>query len=134
MSYEVRAALERQLSSLLGTALPSVPVLPGEADSPRPDRFVSVVALDAEQRGSASLVQMEIRAVAPIDANAVATLQRTFRAVSEWARDPSSPLHGYTSPDEDLVIYGVTPFSQRGEIKERQRAEILSFSVGAQAF
>lgn len=127
---EVRAELESVLCSLLaGDAALDCPVLPGAADGVRPDRYVSVVALECDPRGSASLVTMEFRIVAPATPGSVTWIQETLRKVSDWAFSDSSPLNGYDG--ESLGIFGSAPPSQSSEVNATQRAEILSVQVGA---
>lgn len=129
---EVRSALEYEIAEYLNNSgMFDCPVIPGEADSERPDLYISVVSINAEQRNDASIVDMEIRVVCPVDGTSVSWLQNTFAELTTWARTPGNILKG--SQSDTLVIFGITPLSQRQEIKERQRAEILYFKVGAKA-
>lgn len=127
---EVRAELENVISSLLSDEGGlDCPVLPGAADGARPDRYVSVVAMECEARGSASLVTLEFRIVAPAAASPVSWIQETLRKVSDWAFSDDSPLNGYDG--DTLGIFGSAPPTQSSEVINTQRAEILSVQVGA---
>lgn len=104
--------------------------LPGAADGVRPDRYVSVVATEAEHRGCAHLVTLEFRIVAPA-AEAIDRMRKTSDAVYLWATGADSPLKEYEA--NGLEIFGHSPANLRSEVRDFQRAEILEFKVGASA-
>jgi hypothetical protein len=129
---EVRTELEIVVSeAMAATNLFDVPVVAGASDAVRPDRYIAVVALEAEPRGSASIVELEIRVVAPVDGNPVSWLQETLRKVSDWAQGADSHLNGYNG--DTLKIFGSAPPTMSSEVLERQRAEIITMMVGAMA-
>lgn len=127
---DVRAALETELTALLtSAAILDCPVLPGASDVPAPDRYVRVVATGAEPRGSASLVTVEYRIVAPIDGYPVIWSQETLAKVRLWCIACPSPMRRYNA--NGLRIFGSSPPRQYPDSRDRSRAEILQFKVGA---
>jgi len=132
MSLDVRAALEGELAAFLNNAgILDVPTFAGAADAERPDRYVSVVAGNADPRGSRFLVSLELRVVAPVDGYPVSWAQGAVRILHDWATTAGEPLNGYESAT--LLIYGSSFPAQRSEVASRSRAEILELKVGASA-
>lgn len=125
----VRSLIEVELAAaLMASEVISCPALPGSADGVRPDRYVSVVATEAEHRGPAHLVTLEFRVVAP-SAEAIDAIRSTSDTVYLWATGENSPLKDYEA--NGLQILGHSPANLRSEIHDFQRAEILEFKVGA---
>ena len=140
MSAEVRTLLETEIPPLLVAGLgngPIVdcPVLSGRAldNTERPDQYVVLVAGDAKERGGVVfLVEMEFKAVVPLDdpdARTVAT--RRLRAISDWLEDTDCPLLGYCS--DTLKIHGFSTGGVTDEDGARSYAEILTVTFGAMA-
>ena len=124
--------LESELAdSLQSSGIVSVPVLPGQGDGARPDEYVSVVAVGAEHRGTAHLVDLELRIVGPVFAASVAVLSERQQAVYCWATSDESPLNNYSA--NGLRIFGHSPANLSTQIKDSQRAEIIELKVGAMA-
>lgn len=124
--------LESELASQLASAgVVTVPVLPGQGDGSRPDEYVSIVAVEAEHRGSAHLVTVEVRVVGPVFAASVQTLSERQQAVYEWAIAEESPLKSYCG--NGLTIFGHSPANISSQVKDAQRAEVMEFKVGAMA-
>jgi hypothetical protein len=127
----VRTLIEVEIASALSASEAiDCPALPGSADGVRPDRYVSVVATEAEHRGCAHLVTLEFRIVAPA-AEAIDRMRETSDAVYLWATGEDSPLKEYEA--NGLEIFGHSPANLRSEVRDFQRAEILEFKVGASA-
>lgn len=118
-------------SQLTAAGIVHVPVLPGQSDSPRPDEYVSIVAMEAEQRGSAQLCTVQIRVVGPTYSASADTLQERLDVVYRWATGSESPLNSYN--ENGLRIFGSSFPNFTSEIKESQRAEIMEIKVGAAA-
>ena len=125
----VRSLIEVEMAAALSESnVISCPALPGASDGVRPDRYVSVVATEAEHRGSAQLVTLEFRIVAPA-AEAIDPMREATDAVYLWATGEDSPLKEYEA--NGLKILGHSPANLRSEVLDFQRAEILEFKVGA---
>lgn len=123
-------ALEIELAAQLDAAgVVNVPVVPGQGDGTRPDEYVSVVAEDAEYRGSAHLCTLQFRIVGPVFSASASTLQARLGAVYTWATGEESPLKGYSN--NGLQIFGASPATLSSEVKDSQRAEVIEFKVGA---
>jgi hypothetical protein len=127
----VDALIETEMAAAINNAelaeLAGVTAYPGQSDGTRPDKYVSVVATAVEPRGSSSLVTLEFRAVAY--KTELAWLKAAQGAIYLWAMDDASPLYNYSA--NSLVIMGHGPGNFRNEVREQQRAEIVSFKVGA---
>jgi hypothetical protein len=131
---EIRALLESQLTDVLNASglLPDgILAVTGVSDDPRPERYVAIVCPEpSEPRGfGASRVLVEFRAVAPLYGNHVWWLQQVLSVLMAWTTGEGSPLLGYEN--NGLVIMGCSPPSNRSEVREKQRAEIIAFRVGA---
>jgi hypothetical protein len=127
----VRSLIEVEMAAALSSSnVIDCPALPGSADGVRPDRYVSVVATEAEHRGCAHLVTLEFRVVAPA-ADAIDSMRDTTDAVYLWATGEDSPLKEYQA--NGLEIFGHSPANLKSEVRDFQRAEILEFKVGAKA-
>lgn len=132
---EVTGRLETELVSLfLDHDVVDCEVLPGANDAiPRPDEYVSVVAVEAEYRaGHAWLVEVEIRSVVPVDdLDATARQKGRLRAVMDFLQAPDSPVRGYRS--DTLLLHGHVPRRLFQKSAERSRAEIAHVRFGATA-
>jgi hypothetical protein len=127
----VRSLIEVEMAAALSSSnVIDCPALPGSADGVRPDRYVSVVATEAEHRGCAHLVTLEFRVVAPA-ADPIDSMRETSDAVYLWATGEDSPLKEYEA--NGLEVFGHSPANLKSEVRDFQRAEILEFKVGAKA-
>ena len=127
----VRSLIEVEVASALSSSkVITCPALPGSGDGVRPDRYVSVVATEAEHRGDAHLVTLEFRIVAPA-AEPIDSMRETTDAVYLWATGEDSPLKEYDA--NGLEIFGHSPANLTSEVRDFPMSEILEFKVGAAA-
>lgn len=137
---EVRGLLEAVLADLLRDKFTRVldaawnfPVLPGEAVGERPDKYVSVVAEEADARArGVYLVSMEVRVVCPVDdAVSLANSRRWLRAIMDYLDDYECPFRTYAS--NDLRVCGFHVGSMRSLSGARSRADVIDMKVAAGA-
>ena len=132
---EVTGRLENELVSLLlDHDVVDCDVLAGSNDAaPRPDEYLSVVAVEAEYRaGHAWLVEVEMRSVVAVDdLDATARQKARLRAVMDFFQRVDSPARGYASGT--LLLHGYVPRRLFSKVGERSRAEIAHWRFGASA-
>jgi hypothetical protein len=125
----VSTLFEIEVASLLqNTNSFDCAVLPGQGDGTRPDRYVSVVVTEAEHRGCAHLLSVELRVVAPVYGDLEWT-QTTQGKIYEWLWADDCPLKAYEG--NGLVLFGHSPANLRSSINDAQRAQIMEIKVGA---
>ncbi len=118
----------------ISRVMTAFPIYAGQQDGVRPDQYVSVVATQNDPRGRMSLVTLEFRAVCstyPLGnlSPALVWIQSTQGAIYEWIMDNACPINGYDN--NDLIMCGHSPASFRSELRDHQRAGIVSIKVGA---
>lgn len=132
---EITGLVETELVSLfLDHDVVDCDVLPGVNDAvPRPDEYVSVVAVDAEYRAGRSwVVEVEFRSVVAVDdLDATSRQKARLRAVMDFLLAATSPARGYCS--ETLMLNGYVPRRISSKTGDRRRAEIALVRFGATA-